>query len=213
MGIQERKERERDERRKTILRTAKKIIKKSGVEGMSMNLLAETTELNKATLYLYFSNKDDLIDAIVYEGLLLLEKIFSEADRPTLTGLQRILSLVHITFDFYKGHPVYFYTLNHQERRRVTERTETPFAEKGNQVASTIFEKISEGLLRGKQDGSIRKTVDPDPFLVLFFAQLYGVMHMIYTKEDVYVDVLGMTSDQIKKTALDWVEYYLKSVG
>ena len=73
MGTAERKERERLRRRNAILRAAKRIISTHGVEGMSMNQLADATELNKATLYLYFSDKDDLIDAIVYEGLVLLE--------------------------------------------------------------------------------------------------------------------------------------------
>ena len=84
MGISERKEREKNRRRETILKAAKKIISKSGVEGMSMDQVAEATELNKATLYLYFNNKDDLIDAIVYEGLTTLEKKFQEADSQSL---------------------------------------------------------------------------------------------------------------------------------
>ena len=59
MGIAERKQREKKHRRESIITSAKKIIQQSGVEGMSMNQLAELTELNKATLYLYFGNKDD----------------------------------------------------------------------------------------------------------------------------------------------------------
>jgi len=211
MGIAERKLREKKERRNTILKAAKRLILKHGVEGMSMNELAEATELNKATLYLYFGDKDDLIDAIVYEGLALLEKKLQEADRQAVSGFEKVLNQVHITFAFYKQFPVYFYTMNHQERRRVNERLDTPFAVKGNETASRIFEKLADGVRRGIEEGSIRRGIDINVFLVLLYAQIYGVMHTIYSKEDIYKDVFGLDSAVIEESALEIIEYYLKT--
>ena len=209
MGIAERREREKEQRRRAIIRAAKKLIARHGVEGMSMNQLAGATELNKATLYLYFGDKDDLVDAIVYEGLVLLEKEFREADREGLSGLEELLGLVRSTFDFYKRHPVYFYTLNHQERRKVTERVETPFAEKGNEVASRIFGRMAEAVHRGIEDGSVREGIDVDRLLVILYAHMYGVTHTVYSKEDVYRDVLGLDSASVEAAALELVEFYL----
>ena len=211
MGIAERKKREKKNRMNAIIRSAKKIILKSGAEGMSMNQLAESTELNKATLYLYFSNKDDLIDAIVYEGLIVLDKKFQEVDHQSLSGLDIVMSLVHTIFDFYKQYPVYFYTMNHQERRKLSERLASPFSKKGDEMALRIFGKISEGLQQGIGDGSIRKTIDIHAFLVLLFAQIYGVMHTVYSKEDVYKDLFHMDPEIIEQSALDSIEYYLKT--
>ena len=213
MGIAERKLREKTQRRSAILKSAKRLISKHGVEGMSMNQLADSTELNKATLYLYFSDKDDLIDAIVYEGLVLLESQYEEMGRGSLSGLERVLDLARITFAFYKEHPVYFYTLNHQERRKARERLGTSIAEKGNEVASRVFKRITEKLRQGIEDGSIRKEIDNNVFLVLFYAQIYGVMHFMYSKEDVYKDVLGLDSSIIEKSALETIEYYLKAAN
>ena len=209
MGITERRQREKERRRSSILSAAKRLVLKHGVEGMSMNQLADATELNKATLYLYFSDKDDLIDAVVYDGLVLLEKNYEAIDRETLSGLENVLNLARITFAFYKDFPVYFYTLNHQERRRVTERLETPFAAKGNEIASGIFERVAAEVRRGIEDGSIRKEIDVNVFLILFYAQTYGVTHTIYSKEDVYKDVLGLDSSIIEASALEIIEYYL----
>ena len=211
MGIAERRVREKNQRRSAILKAAKRLILKHGVEGMSMNQLAEATELNKATLYLYFNDKDDLIDAVVYDGLVLLEKESNKADRHALSGFEKVSHLVRSTFAFYKQYPVYFYAMNHQERRRETERLETPFAAKGNETASRIFEKIAEGLRQGIEEGSIRKEIDINVFLVLLYAQMYGVMHTIYSKEDVYRDVFGVDSAIIEKSALETIEYYLKT--
>lgn len=210
MGIAERKERERKQRSRAITKAAKRLIAKHGVEGMSMNKLAEVVELNKATTYLYFKDKDDLIDAIVYEGLMLLEKEFLKAEPGSLLGLEEVLGLVSATFAFYKRHPVYFYTLNHQERRKVSRRSETPFAEKGNEVASRIFERMAGAVRRGVEDGSVRKGIDFDKFLVILYAHMYGVTHTVFSKEDVYRDVFGLDPADVEASALELIGYYLK---
>jgi len=67
MGISERKEREKTERRKTIMNCARELILIYGVEGVSMGDIAKKTELSKATLYLYFPSKDDLFNEICEE--------------------------------------------------------------------------------------------------------------------------------------------------
>ena len=211
MGIAERKAREKNQRRSAILKAAKRLILKHGVEGMSMNQLAESTELNKATLYLYFRDKDDLIDAVVYEGLVLLEKEYQEADRRARSGFEKVLNLARSTFAFYKQQPVYFYALNHQERRRVSERLETPFAAKGNEVASRVFERIAEAVRQGIAEGTIRGGIDINVFLVLLYAHVYGVMHTIYSKEDIYKDVFGLDPAIIERSALEIIESYLKT--
>lgn len=211
MGIAERKLREKSQRRKAILKAAKRLILKHGVEGMSMNQLARATELNKATLYLYFSEKDDLVDAVAYEGLLLLEKAFQEVNRFALRGFEKVSRLVHTTFSFYGQYPVYFHAFNHQERRRPSERLETPFAVKGNEVASRIFDRIAEGIRQGIDDGSIRKEIDINVLLVLLYAQIYGVMHTVHSKKDIYEDVFGLAPAIIEESALEIIEYYLRT--
>ena len=211
MGIAERKLREKNRRRNAILKAAKRLIAKHGVEGMTMNHLARSTELNKATIYLYYKDKDDLVDAVVSEGLGLLQKKYAEMDRERRSGLENVLDLCRITFAFYREHPVYFYTLNHQERRRVSERLETPSAASGNEAASRVFKMVADEVRRGVEEGSIREEIDVDVFLVLFYAQTYGVMHTVFSKEDIYKDVLGLTSRVVEESALESIEYYLRA--
>lgn len=210
MGVKERKEREKRRRKSAILKAAKKIIRERGVEGMSMNQVAELTELNKATLYSYFSNKDDLIDAIVYDGLILLEKEFKKSDHDSAPGATKVLDLTRATFNFYREYPVYFRAMNHQERRARGAERETPYSIRGNEVASNIFGKIQKNIERGVEDGSIRREIDINQFLILCFALTYGVMHTVFSKEDVYMDVLGLDCEMVERSALEFLEYYLE---
>ncbi len=211
MGIAERKAREKNQRRNAIMAAAKQLILKHGVEGMSMNQLAGSTELNKATLYLYFRDKDDLIDAVVHEGLVLLEKEHQQADRHPSSGFEKVMHFARSTFAFYRQQPVYFYTLNHQERRSASKRLETPFAAKGNEVASRVFARIGDALRQGIAEGTIRAGIDVNVFLVLLYAHVYGVMHTIYSKEDIYKDLFGLDPAIIESAALEVIDFYLKT--
>lgn len=55
--------RRRDRRKAEIVRTATRILTESGYQGMSLEDVAEQTDIAKATLYHYFSSKDALVAA------------------------------------------------------------------------------------------------------------------------------------------------------
>jgi AcrR family transcriptional regulator len=90
MGITERREREKSERRKTILKSARELILTQGVERISMEDIAHRAELSKATVYLYFSSKEILLNEICEEsarGFLEHLKPFLET---SLTGIDTL---------------------------------------------------------------------------------------------------------------------------
>lgn len=55
--------RRRDRRKAEIVRTATGVLAEAGYMGMSLEDVAERTDIAKATLYHYFSSKDDLVAA------------------------------------------------------------------------------------------------------------------------------------------------------
>ncbi len=66
MGIKERREREKEERRESILKAAIRVYEQEGYHAITMEKIAEAAELGRATLYLYFKTKDEIfIHAIV----------------------------------------------------------------------------------------------------------------------------------------------------
>jgi AcrR family transcriptional regulator len=90
MGISERREREKIERRRAILNCAKELIFVKGVEEVSMEDIAHKAELSKATVYLYFSGKEALLNEICEESA----RAFLERLRMLLeTGLSGIAAL------------------------------------------------------------------------------------------------------------------------
>jgi len=60
--------RRRDRRKAEIVRTATELLSEHGYQGMNLEDVAEQTDIAKATLYHYFSGKDELVAAVI-EGL------------------------------------------------------------------------------------------------------------------------------------------------
>jgi AcrR family transcriptional regulator len=76
MGIQERKERERSQRRLAILSSARSAFIKHGLATTSMDRIAKEAELAKGTLYLYFHSKDELLMGLIANDLeQLIERL------------------------------------------------------------------------------------------------------------------------------------------
>jgi AcrR family transcriptional regulator len=57
--------RRRDRRKAEIVRTATALLAEHGYQGMNLEDVAERTDIAKATLYHYFSGKDELVTAVI----------------------------------------------------------------------------------------------------------------------------------------------------
>jgi AcrR family transcriptional regulator len=64
MGIQERRQREKDELRERILDAARELFVERGYEAVTMRGIAERIEYSPTAIYLYFEDKESLIRAI-----------------------------------------------------------------------------------------------------------------------------------------------------
>lgn len=76
MGILERKEREREEMRNLILKTANRLFAENGFEKVSMRNIADAIEYSPTTIYLYFKDKNALFYALHLEGFKMLATEF-----------------------------------------------------------------------------------------------------------------------------------------
>ncbi len=90
MGISERREREKNARRRAILERAKELILQKGVERLTMEDVAQRAELSKATIYLYFSGKEVLLNEICEESARTFLEHFKSIAENGLTGINAL---------------------------------------------------------------------------------------------------------------------------
>ena len=108
MNDQTLKQIQEDAARQAILDAARKIIVKSGAESLSMRVLAKQVGCSPATIYKYFENKDDMLEAIRQEGWRLMNELDVEEDQPDLPILQRLELLSQIFQKFPSRYPEHY---------------------------------------------------------------------------------------------------------
>jgi len=90
MGITERREREKRERRKAILDCTRELILQNSVEKVSMEDIASKAELSKATIYLYFPGKEVIFNEICEEAACVFMEHFKSILETGLTGINAL---------------------------------------------------------------------------------------------------------------------------
>lgn len=114
MGIQERKEREKERRRQQIMVAAKRVFSDKGFNKATMEDIAQEAELSPGTLYLYFKNKEELYASLslrILQYLLIrVEHVNEEKDSGPE---EKLKSLVDAMYDVYEFDPLIIINMFH----------------------------------------------------------------------------------------------------
>ena len=156
MGITERREREKEQRRNDIIDAAEQIFFSKGFDNASMDDVAEEAELSKGTLYLYFKNKEDLYLALHSRGHTLMKSMFEKAIMKSKTGIDKVRAIGDAYYQFYKKYPKYFHVLIYYESRDIDFSDKDSAAMKCVREGDKLLDILIDSLKTGIKDGSIR---------------------------------------------------------
>ena len=107
MGINERKERDKQEMRSNIIKAAMAMFLTEGYEKTSIRNIAERIEYSPATIYLYYKDKDELLYDVQKHAFTQLEKEFATYATAT-DPLERLEQICHTYVKFGKeNHELY----------------------------------------------------------------------------------------------------------
>lgn len=163
MGIVERKLREKEERRILILQKAKELVLEQGVTFLSMQEIADGVELSKATLYLYFQNKEAILTAILEEAAQTFEAFVRASIPAGATGLEAIHALWSAYLEFFGSSEDIFILTSIGGYVNPDFSWSSRAAGGGSENAlDRILDLLAELLRRGMGDGSIDPSVDPE---------------------------------------------------
>ncbi len=102
MGILERKQREKEQRRKEIMDAARIVFSAKGFNRATMEEIATEAELSPGTLYLYFKNKEELHTSLSIHILgYLTEKIDQFVLKEDMNAEEKLIALRDTFIDVY----------------------------------------------------------------------------------------------------------------
>lgn len=158
------KEQEKKQRRDLILDAAEKMIFSRGYDNVSMDDIAGEIGLNKATLYLYFKNKESLFFAVVLRGALILNSMIKGRIKECKSGME-IIDVIGVTyFDFVDKYPDYSraYLYFRSDRFSIEDNEELcSDAKKVLELRNEEFAIVCKAIESGIAEGAIRPDLDP----------------------------------------------------
>ncbi|MHB2149477.1 TetR/AcrR family transcriptional regulator [Calditrichota bacterium LG25] len=205
MGIAERKEREKEQRRQQIIDAAEAVFFKHGFETASMDMVAEQAELSKATLYMYFKSKEELYFHIFKRGEDLLMQMIEREVQKSLTFQEKLLGSLKALVRFQKKHKHYFDVIEffhsmHRKKTSVKKLMDSHLKEEQERIKlwSDLFEK-------GKADGVVRPDLDPLRAMVVIWLQFTGFLQRYQLLADSLKQDFGLSQEELLEEAYDLI--------
>jgi len=174
MSNPSRRERERQERRETILDAAEQVFFSKGYERSSMDDIARAAELSRGLLYVYFKDKAAIMAGITLRAAEALRDRFAEALTRSKLGMEQIANIGKAYYRFSIEQADYFDALTQAAGfRHPTEEDETLRAlERCDQEN---MELMLTALTNGVRDGSLSPERVRDPLRTAYY--LRGALH------------------------------------
>ena len=179
MGTAERREREKEQRRNDIIDAAEKVFFSKGIETSTMDEVAETAELSKGTLYLYFKSKEELFHAICQRAGIKLMELFLENVKENLSGLENIRSIGRAYYEFSVKYPDYFNFMKRADGKTHCDCENDEEAVKAKMQSEKTMGIVEKYVGEGIKDGSIRADLDPVATAMLLYGMSKGVIQLM----------------------------------
>ena len=164
MSVQERKQRERADRERLIVATARELAEQDGWDAVTTRRLAERIEYSQPVLYSHFRGKREIIGAVALEGATEMAAAMRAATAGARSRRKRIAALAGAYLDFAERNPTVYDAIFQLDGGLAYAQDDTP--EPLKDAFAAMLECLGEAAGKG---------VDPGLFTETFWASLHGL--------------------------------------
>ena len=195
MGIQERKEREKERRRQQIMVAAKRVFSEKGFNKATMEDIAHEAELSPGTLYLYFKNKEELYASLslrILQYLLIRVEHVDTEEVPSPE--EKVKLLMGAMYDVYEFDPLIIINMFHLQSSETLKNLSPELMSEIKVLSQKSLGAIAKIFEQGIAAG---KFVDRHPVALadIFWSLFSGVVLWEASKK-----IIDNQKDYLKKT-------------
>jgi AcrR family transcriptional regulator len=176
MGIQERKQRERERRRQQIIVAAKRVFSERGFSKTTMEDIAREAELSPGTLYLYFKNKDELYASLSLRILqymnIRIEDVKKEKDSEPA---QKIASIKEALYDVYQFDPMILINMFHLQSSETLKNISSPLLDNISELSRNSLQALAD-IFKESSDRNTVLTRQPTAVADIVWSLFTGVV-------------------------------------
>ncbi len=167
-GANQRRDREHEAMRRTILAAARELFLHDGYENASIRKIAERIDYSAPAIYRYFSSKEDIFFAIAEAGFRLFDRAMNAAS-PDADPLETLRSRFWRYYEFSKTQPEYFALM-------FVDRSVPRIAREWHRFAfmQSTQDELREVIARCVQSGVFPADTDPDVVFHILATAIHG---------------------------------------
>ena len=180
MGIKERKEREQKHLRQKILDAASELFAKDGYESVSMRKIAEKIEYSPTTIYLYFKDKNDLLNQICEETFANLIKDWQKIENKTDDALTALRKSMRAYVEFGLRFPNHYEVTFINPLADYLGPEEHPY---DGSMGQKAFEHLVEQVAKCMETGVLKKDDIPTVSQTIW-AMGHGIVSLLNSHKD-----------------------------
>jgi len=196
MGIASRKEREKQERRQSILKSATEVFFEKGFEKSSMEMIAERSQLAKGTLYLYFKSKEDLYMALMKDGLHILHSMFDQVIKKNMPIEQKFRDIAKAYIRFTQAYEDYAQVMMMVDSGQLSDKVDQAQLEQIRALQMHGIEKLQKVVEDGISQGYYDKSVDAKNTVLMSWAAIWGAVMLSSEKRRILPMFNGVDVEQ-----------------
>ncbi len=213
MGITERREREKEQRRNDILDAAEKVFFARGINLATMDEVANDAELSKGTLYLYFKSKEELYSGITCRALTLLKSMFEEAVQKNKTGIEKVSAIGEAYYRYSQKYADYFHMILHYETSQLDNPEQQEFMRECHRYGQEVMKVVADAVSAGIEDGSMRPDLHPVRTAFLLQGLSTGIIQLIDREKDHIRELEMFEAENLMNDFMEMMFHAMHSSG
>ena len=208
-----RKKEPRSVHRENIVSAASALFMERGIAATSMDDIAKAAGYSKATLYVYFENKEEIVGILVLNSMKKLDDYISsaliqhEATKARYDFICRGLVQYQEEFPFYFKMVLDKINIDFESKNYLPEEKET------YQIGEEINEKIKNFLLSGMEKGDLRGDLEIMPAIFNFWGMLSGIIQLAANKEEYIKKSMGLSKIEFLEYGFSLVYHSIATKG
>ncbi len=182
--------------REHIATAASELFMEKGLTATSMDDIAKAAGYSKATLYVYFKNKEEIISILVLNSMKKLYGYLTSALAQEETTRARYDLICGGLVQYQEEFPFYFKMVLDKINIDFENNAYFPEEKETYQIGEEINGKIKDFLISGMEKGDLRGDLELMPTIFNFWGMLSGIIQLAANKEDYIKSAMGLSKKQ-----------------
>lgn len=191
--------------RKNILQAAQTLFAQKSFAGTTMDEIATLSQYSKATIYVYFKSKEEILQHLTYSSMQKLYEHLHKAITENTSFFECFKSLCYELVSYYQREPLYFElsqkTINSDD---VSKETPQAVKDTGNAVRM-INNDIAFFLQNGIDAGIVHSNLKLLPATFWLWGSITGIIRLAFQKEMYILRAMEMTK-------IEFLDYNFKLI-